>query len=79
MLEAVKRVRDEVVPKVGTYPTDKDCQQAMYDIATELGIDAKALFTALYQAFIGKGQGPRLANFMKIIGKEKLAGILSVY
>ena len=79
MLEAVKRVRDEVVPKVGTYPTDKDCQQAMYDIATELGIDAKALFTALYQAIIGQDQGPRLAHFMKIIGKEKLAGILSVY
>ncbi len=79
MLKAVQRVRDEVVPKVGSYAMDKECQQAMYDIATELGLDAKALFTALYQALIGKDQGPRLANFMKIIGKEKLAKILSVY
>ena len=81
MLTAVKRVRDEVVPKVGTeaFPTDKDCQQAMYDIATELGLDAKALFTALYNALINKDQGPRLANFMKIIGKEELTKILSVY
>lgn len=79
MLTAVKRVRDEVVPKVGTFPTDKDCQQAMYSIATELGLDAKALFTALYHAIINKDQGPRLANFMKIIGKEKLSKILSVY
>ncbi|MBR1614965.1 MAG: lysine--tRNA ligase [Treponema sp.] len=79
MLTAVKRVRDEVVPKVGTFPTDKDCQQAMYAIATELGLEAKALFTALYHAIINKDQGPRLASFMKIIGKEKLSKILSVY
>lgn len=79
MLKAVQRVRDEVVPKVGTYALDKECQQAMYDIATEMGLESKALFTALYHALIGKDQGPRLANFMKIIGKEKLAQILSVY
>ena len=79
MLTAVKRVRDEVVPKVGSFAMDKECQQAMYDIATDMGIDAKALFTALYQALIGKDQGPRLASFMKIIGKDKLAKILSVY
>jgi len=79
MLTAVKRVRDEVVPQVGSFATDKDCQQAMYDIATGMGLEAKALFTALYHALIGKDQGPRLANFMKIIGKERLAQILSVY
>ena len=79
MLKAVIRVRDEVVPRVGTFAVDKECQQAMYDIATEMGLDAKSLFTALYQALIGKDQGPRLASFMKIIGKEKLTKILSVY
>lgn len=79
MLTAVKRVRDEVVPKVGTFAVDKDCQQAMYDIAKELNVDPKGLFTALYHALINKDQGPRLANFMKIIGKERLQEILSVY
>ena len=58
MLKAVIRVREEVVPKVGTYALDKECQQAMYDIATELGLESKALFTALYHALIGKDQGP---------------------
>ena len=79
MLTAVQRVRDEVVPRVGSFETDKECQQAMYDIATGLGLEAKALFTALYHALINKDQGPRLASFMKIIGKEKLAEILKVY
>lgn len=79
MLTAVQKVRDEVVPNLENYALDKECQQAMYDIATGLGLEAKALFTAMYHALIGKDQGPRLANFMKIIGKEKLQKILSVY
>ena len=79
MLKAVVRVREEVVPKVGTYAVDKDCQQDMYTIATELGLEAKDLFRALYHALINKDQGPRLANFMKIIGREKLTEILKVY
>ena len=79
ILTAVKRVRDEVVPKLETYLVDKELQQAMYDIATELGLESKALFTALYQALVAKDQGPRLAGFMKIIGKDQLNKILGVY
>ena len=79
MLTAVKRVRDEVLPKLDTFQQDKECQQAMYDIATEMGLDAKALFTAMYNALINKDQGPRLGNFMRIIGKDQLQKILSVY
>ncbi|MDE6719089.1 MAG: lysine--tRNA ligase, partial [Treponemataceae bacterium] len=76
VLKAVQRVRDEVVPRLETFSTDKECQQAMYDIATELGLEAKALFAALYDALIAKDQGPRLGGFLRIIGKEKLLAIL---
>ena len=79
LLTAVKRVRDEVVPKIDTFQIDKECQQAMYDIATEMSIEPKALFTAMYNALINKDQGPRLGNFMRIIGKDQLSSILSVY
>ncbi len=78
-LDALKRVRDEVVPALDSFSDDKACQQAMYEIATECGLDAKALFTSLYLALIGKEQGPRLASFFRIIGAEKLSRILSVY
>lgn len=78
-LVALKRTRDEVVPKITEYENDKACQQAMYDIATEVGIDAKELFKTLYMALIGKEQGPRLASFMKIIGRERLQKILGAY
>ncbi len=79
ILTAVKRVRDEVLPKIDSFQTDKDCQQAMYDIATQMSIDPKSLFTAMYKALINKEQGPRLGSFMRIIGKERLSEILSVY
>lgn len=79
MSKAVSRVRDEVVPKLDTFTQDKECQQAMYDIATDMGIDAKQLFTALYQAVVAKDQGPRLGGFFRIIGKERLEKILKDY
>lgn len=79
MSKAVARVRDEVVPKLDTFIQDKECQQAMYDIATDMGIDAKQLFTALYQAVVAKDQGPRLGGFFRIIGKERLEKILKDY
>lgn len=77
--KAVNRVRTEIVPRIGSFPTDKDCQQEMYRIASETGIEPKELFTALYQALIGKDQGPRLASFFRIIGKERLDKILKAY
>ncbi len=76
MAKAVAKVLSDVVPKIDTFQIDKDCQEAIYAVATELGLDAKALFTALYQALIGKDQGPRLGSFMRIIGKDKLEKLL---
>ncbi|WP_318663690.1 lysine--tRNA ligase [Treponema sp.] len=79
MSKAVARVRDEVLPKLDSFTQDKECQQAMYDLATDMGIDAKQLFTALYQAVVAKDQGPRLGGFFRIIGKERLEKILKDY
>ncbi len=76
LLTAVRRVRDEVVPKLDTFAIDKECQQAIYDVATSMGMESKALFGALYQTLIAKDQGPRLGSFLRIIGKEKLQKIL---
>ena len=79
LLECIQKIRDTVIPEMEKYSVDKELQQAMYDIATGMGIEAKSLFTAMYQVLIRKDQGPRLASFMKIIGKERLLKILSVY
>lgn len=68
ILKAICRVRDEVVPRLESFETDKDCQQALYDVATSEGLDAKQLFTALYKALVGKEQAASrwlLADYRK--------------
>ena len=78
-VRAVVQIRDEIVPVMDSFATDKDLQQKMYDIALAQGLQPKELFTAMYRVLVGKEQGPRLASFMRIIGKEKLLKIMGVY
>ncbi len=77
--QAVRQIRDTVLPVMAECQTDKDLQQKVYDIATGLGMQSKDLFTTMYHVLVNKDQGPRLASFMRIIGREKLEKILSVY
>lgn len=78
MAVALKKILDDVVPNTDSFQTDKDCQQAIYDVAAALSMDTKVLFTGLYNALINKDQGPRLGSFFRIIGKERLQKILSL-
>jgi lysyl-tRNA synthetase class 1 len=73
---AVRILRDDVIKKIEEFNDDKSCAAAIYAAAEKAGIDGKALFSAAYQALIGKDQGPRLANFLRAINKERLLDIL---
>jgi lysyl-tRNA synthetase class 1 len=76
---AVRILRDDVISKIEEFTDDKTCSSAIYAAAEKAGIDGKALFTAVYQALIGKAQGPRLASFLRSIDKQRLLGILRNY
>ncbi|MCL2802250.1 MAG: lysine--tRNA ligase [Treponema sp.] len=76
---AVRILRDDVINKIEEFADDKTCSTAIYAAAEKAGIDGKALFGAAYQALIGKEQGPRLANFLRSINKERLLSILKEY
>ena len=76
---ALSCLRNKLVSRIEDYKDDKSCAEAIYKIAEEQGMEGKALFRAAYQALIGKDQGPRLANFLRSIDKERLLDILSVY
>ncbi|MCL2318965.1 MAG: lysine--tRNA ligase [Treponema sp.] len=76
---AVGSLRDKVIAVIETFSDDKTCAEAIYRVAEEHGMDGKTLFRAAYQALIGKDQGPRLANFLRSISKERLMGILAGY
>ncbi|GHV42448.1 lysine--tRNA ligase [Spirochaetia bacterium] len=76
---AIRSLRDDVVAVIEGFTDDKTCAEAIYRVAEKHGLDGKALFRAAYQALIGKDQGPRLANFLRSISKERLMGILAAY
>ncbi|MDR1147758.1 MAG: lysine--tRNA ligase, partial [Spirochaetaceae bacterium] len=76
---ALQELRDSVIVKIDQFDSDKSCAQAIYDAAARRGVDSKALFRAAYEALIGKDQGPRLASFLRSIGKKRLLSILSKY
>ncbi|MCL2067613.1 MAG: lysine--tRNA ligase [Treponema sp.] len=73
---AVRILRDDVIGRIENFSDDKSCAEAIYAAAGKAGVDAKVLFAAAYQALIGKDQGPRLANFLRSIEKERLLTIL---
>jgi lysyl-tRNA synthetase class 1 len=76
---AIRELRNRVVAGIEQYADDKSCAEALYKIAEDQGMDGKVLFRAAYQALIGKDQGPRLANFLRSINRERLLEILSSY
>lgn len=59
--------------------TDKDVQNAIYEIARNEGIEPKSFFPVLYRVLIGKEKGPRLGGFLKTLGAERVSDILALY
>jgi lysyl-tRNA synthetase, class I len=59
--------------------TEKSLAELFYAFAEKNGIEPKALFKLVYRVLIGKEMGPRLANFILTIGKERIIAILKIY
>jgi lysyl-tRNA synthetase class 1 len=76
---AIRDLRDRVVAHIEEYPDDKSCAAVIYQVAEDHQMDGKLLFRASYDALIGKDQGPRLANFLRSIRKDRLLGIRGEY
>jgi lysyl-tRNA synthetase class 1 len=77
-LAAIRKIKSEILPVMDALD-EKQLSEAIYAVANGLSLEPKALFTAVYQALIGKDQGPRLASFMKSIGRARLERILGAY
>lgn len=76
-LSGIRALSDEVSDWDGE--DEKNLAERIYGAAEKAGIDASELFTAVYRALIGKEKGPKLALFIKAVGKEKILSILKRY
>lgn len=54
-----------------TFQTDKDLHEAIYAIINKLELTPADVFPMLYQKLISQEKGPKLAGFIRTIGKEK--------
>ena len=73
--KAVEKTALELLPVLDTID-EREISNKLYGIAESCGLESKALFVAIYKVLINKDQGPRLANFMKILGTERLKKLL---
>lgn len=56
---------------------EKTLSTRIYSIAEEVGIEPKDLFRCAYLMLIDREKGPRLANFLKVIGSKRVVEILT--
>ncbi len=81
LAEEEKKAVKALVPFVESWDgaDEKDLAQRIYDAAAQAGVENTVLFTAVYKALIGKEKGPKLALFIKTIGKERSLSVLRKY
>jgi lysyl-tRNA synthetase class 1 len=75
---AIRALREELETRFEEHD-EKTLAQAIYDIARDAGMEPKDFFTVMYRVLIAKEQGPRLAGFLRTIGKERALRILRAY
>lgn len=66
---------------LNTEKTAEEIHTSVYEIAKEHDIKPQAFFKIIYHALIGQDRGPRLGNFVTMIGQEKTIEIIreSIY
>ncbi len=58
---------------------EKELSEKLYEIISECTMKPGEFFSLVYRVLIGKEKGPRLAGFIKTVGKEKVNNLLEKY
>ena len=61
-----------LVEKLKNKYNEKDLHNLFYEICQEINLKPEDFFKAAYKVIVNKEKGPRLANFILTIGKEKI-------
>ncbi|MDD2231413.1 MAG: lysine--tRNA ligase [Sphaerochaetaceae bacterium] len=59
--------------------TDKEFTEQLYAVAADAGLETPEFFLTVYTVLISKEKGPKLAQFIKACGRDKILPILSRY
>ena len=64
---------------LGSEEEPEDIQGTIYSIAKSSGIQPRDFFRTLYQIILGTPRGPKIGPFIKDIGRQKVAKMISEY
>lgn len=70
---------DRLIEFLGTPRSSDDIHNSIYTIAKDNGHDPKELFKELYHGITGQERGPRLGNFISMMGQDRIIRKLSEY
>jgi lysyl-tRNA synthetase, class I len=75
----LKKLFKIVTEEFETFSTDKMLHSRLYQVINELEMKPNDIFPVLYNILISKEKGPKMAGFMRTIGKIKILGLLEAY
>lgn len=59
-----------------SFETDKDLHEKMYEVIHAVEIEPKVAFETVYQLLINREKGPKLAGFIRAIGKDRVINLI---
>ena len=71
----VTDLKEKIKNNWNNYLTDKDLQNEIANLITKYNL-SNDIYKKLYQLLINRDVGPKLAGFIKNIGKEKILELL---
>lgn len=71
----VEALKNELSNNWDTYQTDKELQNKIGSLVSEFGLTPE-IYKKLYQLLISRDLGPKLAGFIRSIGKDKILKLL---
>jgi lysyl-tRNA synthetase class 1 len=72
----ITKLRTKLSDEWDSFQTDKDLHEGMYEIINSLELKPGDVFPLLYKKLISQERGPKLAGFIRTVGKEKVLGLL---
>ncbi|MEE3338481.1 MAG: hypothetical protein VX255_19010, partial [Candidatus Latescibacterota bacterium] len=55
---------------------EKQLQGIPFDVAREVGVEPRELFTSFYEVVLGQERGPRFGTMVLLVGKERVLEML---
>ena len=75
--EFLKKFSDFISNEWNTITTDKELHEKMYEVIHSVEVEPNDVFPVMYNRLISKEKGPKLAGFIRTIGKERVLRLFS--